>query len=101
MICKQLFLFSSLHFTYPYLFTSLEDRCFAFNSKFLRDGFLRSCARASTFDALRLGRSAQIIVGRLLLFWESKKSRSKVNSWESISSSLTRRFGLEGRYRYH
>ncbi|KAF2570264.1 hypothetical protein F2Q70_00006024 [Brassica cretica] len=91
MICKQLFLISSLHFTCSYLFTSLEDRCLAFNSKFLRDGFLRSCSRASTFDALRLGSSSQIIVGRLLRFWESKKSRSKVNSWESLSSSLTRR----------
>ncbi|KAF3496315.1 hypothetical protein DY000_02054307 [Brassica cretica] len=91
MICKQLFLISSLHFTCSYLFTSLEDRCLAFNSKFLRDGFLRSCSRASTFDALRLGSSSQIIIGRLLRFWESKKSRSKVNSWESLSSSLTRR----------
>ncbi|CAN7043875.1 unnamed protein product, partial [Brassica rapa subsp. trilocularis] len=50
----------------------------------------------STFHALRLGRSAQIIVGRLLRFWVSKKSGSKkVLCW---ANSTCPRFGLEGRY---
>ena len=31
----------------------------------------------STFDALRLGRSAQMIVGRLLRFWDSKNIKKQ------------------------
>jgi len=42
----------------------------------------------SAFDVLRLGRSSQFIVARLLRFWTPKTSRSIVNSWESLSLSL-------------
>ncbi|CDY69283.1 BnaCnng62830D [Brassica napus] len=43
----------------------------------------------SAFDVLRLGRSSQFIVARLLRFWTPKTSRSMVNSWESLYSSYT------------
>ncbi|KAH0857251.1 hypothetical protein HID58_085512 [Brassica napus] len=57
----------------------------------------------SAFDVLRLGRSSQFIVARLLRFWTPKTSRSMVNSWESLYSSYTRVCGrihmnLQSRY---
>ena len=45
----------------------------------------------SAFDVLRLGRSSQFIVARLLCFWTPKTSRSMVNSWEFFYSSYTSR----------
>ncbi|CAN6804824.1 unnamed protein product [Brassica oleracea] len=48
----------------------------------------------SAFDVLRLGRSSQFIVARLLRFWTPKTSRSMVNSWESLYSSYTSRISF-------
>ncbi|KAH0883725.1 hypothetical protein HID58_059821, partial [Brassica napus] len=42
-----------------------------------KDGFLRCCRRSLSLDALRLGRSAQFIVGRLLRFWDSKNIKNQ------------------------
>lgn len=35
----------------------------------------------STFDVLRLGRSSQDVVGRLLRFWDARNIKKTVNSW--------------------